>query len=245
MATNIDYSIHYRRWHKDSIDHFEAVSNTYGKLLSPVLYSIPLSAKILDYGCGSGLLTYFLTKRFEDVIGVDASSQQVETGKKIGLPIELLKICDFKRWCESKEQIFDVIFLFDVLEHVPVSSQIDFLRELVKTLKTDGNIYIKVPNANSLLASRWRYIDWTHHSSFTECSLDFVCLNSGLTNLQYLDDESSLQPSLPWFPRWGLRQYYVKIFFRKLWKIYLKSELGSQADSINVGYNLLLQASKT
>lgn len=228
----------------DSVEHFEAVANTYGTLLNTIIESIPSSAKILDYGCGSGLLTYFLRKRFESVIGVDASSQQVNVAKKIGLPVELLSVNDFNAWCESHAQSFDVIFLFDVLEHVPVNSQIDFMRKLVQTLKTNGYIYIKVPNANSLLAARWRYIDWTHHSSFTECSLDFVCLNSGLTDLQYFDDESSLKPRLAWLPRWGLRRYYAKVFFRSIWKLYLKIELGSQADAIKVGYNLFLRARK-
>jgi len=244
MTKDIDYSIYYNRWHKDSVEHFEEVAKTYGRLLNTLIESIPSSAKILDYGCGSGLLTYFLKKRFEYVIGVDASSQQVNVAKTMGLPVELLSVDDFSQWCESKIQSFDVVFLFDVLEHIPVISQIEFMRKLVRTLKTHGEIYIKVPNANSLLAAIWRYNDWTHHSSFTECSLDFVCLNSGLTDLQYLDDESSLKPRLAWVPRWGLRRYYVKALSRKLWKIYLKSELGAQADAIKVGYNLFLRARK-
>ena len=78
MAKDIDYSIHYRRWHKDSVEHFEMVANTYGRLLNSLINSIPSSAKILDYGCGSGLLTYFLgSSRIRvDVGQVGGSSQK-------------------------------------------------------------------------------------------------------------------------------------------------------------------------
>ena len=100
-------------------------------------------------------------------------------------------------------------------------------------------MFLKVPNANSLLASRWRYIDWTHTSSFTEASLDFVCLNAGFTNITYLPDDSSGRPRRPWLPQPGLARYHLRGLFRSLWKLYLISELGSaQAKPISVGYNL-------
>ena len=244
MSNNVDYSIHYRRWHSGTIEELSQVSRTYDRWIGEEVRKYPQQAKVLDYGCGFGALVYFLKMHFDDVLGVDASKAQVDMARSNGLPVDLVPLDEFSLWCNDYADKFDVIFLFDVLEHIPVLEQIRFMRMLTGTLKPNGVIYIKVPNANSLLASRWRYIDWTHCSSFTECSLDFVCLNSGLIEIEYIKDESSLKPRYWWVPRWGLKGFYIKSIFRAIWRHYLKSELGSQADTIRVGYNLFARARK-
>lgn len=244
MVDQIDYSIHYKRWHKGTLDEYEVQAKLYDHLLHGAIKAIPKSAKILDYGCGSGLLVYYLREHFDDVEGVDASVQQVTSALEHKLPVRHLPIDSFPNWADSHGDAYDVVFLFDVLEHIPALNQIDFLRQLVGTMKHGAQIYLKVPNANSLLASRWRYIDWTHLSSFTECSLDFVCLNSGLSNVEYLDDETSLTPRYPWLPRWGLKNFYLKKLGRAIWRIYLKAEIGREADKIKLGINLFARAIK-
>ncbi len=244
MNDEIDYSIHYKRWHKGTDEEYVAQSKLYGRLLNKVINNIPKDGKVLDYGCGSGLLVYFLTKQFLNVEGVDASSHQIETGLAHGLPVKHLPVLEYPKWAEDHKNYYDAIFLFDVLEHVPVVEQIAFLRKLVGTLKQSAPIFIKVPNANSLMAARWRYIDWTHLSSFTECSLDFVCLNSGLKNVAYLDDETSLSPRYPWLPRWGLRNFYLRRLGRAIWRIYLGAEIGQEVNNVKLGINLFAKATK-
>lgn len=244
MSNNVDYTIQYRRWHDGSSSELVAAAKLYDRWIGHLVKQHPSGCKVLDYGCAFGSLVYYLKTHFEDVYGVDASEHQIEVAKRHGLPVDVLPIGDFPSWCASNTDTFDIIFLFDVLEHIPVSDQIVFMRLLSGTLKESGLIYIKVPNANSLLASRWRYIDWTHLSSFTECSLEFVCLNSGLGEIEYFDDESSMKPRYWWVPRWSMRYFYLKSLSRLIWKLYLRSELGRQSQSIRIGYNLFARAKK-
>lgn len=244
MPDDFDYSIHYKRYHQGTLQELEHNSVMYERWIGPLMRQHAQSEVVLDYGCGFGSLTYFLQKYFISVKGIDASLQQIEVAKNNNLPVEFLSIADFTNWCNKNTNTFDIIFLFDVLEHIPANQQITFTRQLIKTLKQNGTIYIKVPNANSLLANRWRYIDWTHHSSFTESSLDFVCLNAGLANIEYFNDDSSVIPRLPWLPRWSLRGFYLRQLIRFLWKLYLRAELGREAISIKVGINLFARAKK-
>ena len=60
---------------------------------------------------------------------------------------------------------------------------------------------LTVPNANSILASRWLYNDYTHYSSFTEHSLAFVLKNACFANI-WLDNAKGVGP----FPKWALRK---------------------------------------
>jgi SAM-dependent methyltransferase len=244
VSDEIDYSIYYRRWNSGSLDELKQGSKVYDRWIGELIKAHSPDLKVLDYGAGFGSLVYYLKAYFHDVCGVDASEEQVAVAQQNGLPVELVTVDNFTAWCGDHSETFDIIFLFDVLEHVPVSEQVRFMRTLHGILKRNGFIYIKVPNANSLLASRWRYNDWTHHSSFTECSLDFVCLNAGFEDMRYMSDDSSMTPRYWWVPRWGLRRYYLKRIGRALWKAYLKAELGAQADSIFIGYNLFARARK-
>ena len=240
----IDYSVYYRRWHDESPGHFDKAAAHLAHWLGPSIAHLPADARVLDYGCGFGLLTSFLRGRFPDTAGVDASAQQVAVARGRGLPVTQVTVEDFPAWALERLDHFDAVFLFDVLEHVPPASQMAFLRRLARTLKPGGEIYIKVPNANSLLASRWRYNDWTHGSSFTECSLHFVCHHAGLGELTLLDDDSSGRLRWPWVPRWKRRRHYVKAVVRWLWRQYLRSEMGDEANQLPLGVNLMARAKR-
>lgn len=240
----IDYSIQYRRWNADTPEFFSAHAEYYKNFLGNTLSDIPKDAQILDYGCGTGLLSFYLKREFNQVLSVDSSPQQIAVAKRMGIDAEIVPIEAFEDWVTSNLGRFDVIFLFDVLEHIPATQQIAFLRSITATLKIGGQLLLKVPNANSLLAARWRYIDWTHTSSFTEASLDFVCLNAGLDQPEYLPDDSSTRPRLVWLPRPSLLRYYLRQLLRSLWKLYLYSELGGQIKQITVGYNLFARTKR-
>ena len=242
FMTNYDYSIHYKRYHDGSPEDIERMALVYKKMLLSLLLPYPRSTKVLDYGCGDGALVNYLSRHFDDVFGVDASKEQIETGIRNGVNIEYLPLKNFEDWCESNAGTYDIVFTFDVLEHVPVADQIPFLRHLAMLLKPGGSLFVKVPNANSLLASRWRYSDWTHHSSFTEASLDFVLQNSGFTDIQYFPDESQIKPDYWWIPRISLTRFYLKSIFNWLWYCYLRCELGKEARSIPTGINLFARA---
>jgi 2-polyprenyl-3-methyl-5-hydroxy-6-metoxy-1,4-benzoquinol methylase len=244
MESEIDYSINYRRWHDGSESELRLNSKLYKRMLDSELSGKNSQSRVLDFGCGFGSLVYCLNEYFDNVLGVDASLDQIKVAKSNGLNVKHITLSDFENWVSQNNNSFDLIFLFDVLEHIAVDDQIVFMRRICSMLALGGSIYIKVPNANSMLASRWRYIDWTHKSSFTESSLEFVCMNAGLNKIRYLVDDSSLKPRFWWLPRPNIVQFYFKNLFRWIWKCYLKSELGKQVKDIQVGYNLFIKAKR-
>ena len=244
MPDNIDYSYHYRKWHDGSRSELEERILFYDRLIGKEISEFPSNTSFLDYGCGFGHLVYYLSRKFENVAGVDSSPHQIAAGKANNLPVELVEECVFDDWIKRHSNSFDVIFIMDVLEHIPHDEQIEFLTKINKLLKDDGLLYVKTPNANSLLASRWRYIDWTHTTSFTEHSLEFTLHNAGFMDFSYLDDESSFRPKFPYIPRWGTLPFYLRCFVRFLWRFYIYSEIGREALRIPLGVNLFVKSRK-
>jgi len=100
---------------------------------------------LLDMPCGDGTLTSALAKRFNRVVGVDASS------KHLAMAREALPGAEFhEALIEEFETIerFDTITLLNILEHVVDPIQI--LKKAVSLLSKDGVLLVHVPNARAI-----------------------------------------------------------------------------------------------
>ncbi len=101
--------------------------------------------KILDIGCGGGLLSEPMSRLGAEVYGIDASKKNIEIAKihaeKSGLNI--------KYFCSSPEKFkkdlkFDVILNMEIVEHV--ENVVFFLESCSKLLKRDGIMFIATLN---------------------------------------------------------------------------------------------------
>ncbi len=240
---NINYSIHYRKWHSDSEEHFEAMCIYYKKKF---LHLLPQNKEIsiLDIGCGFGLLLYCLREiGYKNCKGIDISNQQIEVAKKKGLDVEC--VLDTNKWLEEKKEKFDVIFLLDVLEHIKKEDQLKLLQNIYHSLKKGGKLIVTVPNSNSTFGLRWRYIDWTHEISFTEHSLEFILLNSGFKNVRIEEIEYIDKPKYPFIVRKSVLQWFLFKFFRYIRRLQAIAELGyDQGSKIPLSLNILGVAEK-
>ena len=101
--------------------------------------------KILDVGCGGGLLSEPMTRLGAKVSGIDASERNINVAK-IHAKKNNLKI-DYK--CISPEKLntetkFDVILNMEIIEHV---EDVDFfLKSCSKLLKKDGIMFVATLN---------------------------------------------------------------------------------------------------
>jgi len=101
--------------------------------------------KILDVGCGGGLLSEPMTRLGASVVGLDASDKNINVAKLHALKNKL----KINYLCTSPENYktdikFDVILNMEIVEHV---EDIDlFLRSCSKFLRKDGIMFIATLN---------------------------------------------------------------------------------------------------
>jgi len=101
--------------------------------------------KILDIGCGGGLLSEPMARMGADVSGIDASEKNINVAK---LHAEKNKL-KIKYSCSSPENFktddkFDVILNMEIIEHV---EDVDFfLKSCSKLLKKNGIMFVATLN---------------------------------------------------------------------------------------------------
>ncbi len=127
-------------------------------------------AKIVDLGCGDGNFVYYLSKRgFENVIGVDVSTELIEHGRSMG--IDNLFEEDLNSFLMKRKASVDVFVIRDVLEHFEPSQVMLILTEVYNCLLPGGYIIIQVPNGEGLYFPSVYFGDFTHSCAFSKSSL--------------------------------------------------------------------------
>jgi len=100
--------------------------------------------KILDVGCGPGIILGMLEETGADLWGIDISENAVEIAKKrVSKPEQI--ICANAEPLPFDSDNFDYVIAWGVIEHFPSIPSI--LEEIKRVLKKDGQSIIMVPNA--------------------------------------------------------------------------------------------------
>jgi SAM-dependent methyltransferase len=238
---DFDYSSFYRQRHDENESHAAAHAAHIRDLLGPFLPP-PGAGAVLDIGCGIGCALVALRNwGFTNVQGIDIDREQVKSCQRRRLPVELVE--DSTLFLLEHVSEFELILMLDVLEHVPVSEQIPLMRAVCSALDPGGRVILTVPNASSLVATRWRYGDFTHCSTFTEHSLRFVLKNAGFENIQIPGQGPLRRPPLRLWRR-SSRVGLMRWLVRYLWRLVLAIEVGDfeQIENISLDLDLIATA---
>jgi len=110
----------------------------------------PLRAngRLLEVGCASGLLLKRARERGWQVTGVELSGEQVAHARSLGLDVHQGTLEDAKLAADA----YDVVFMGDVLEHVPDCRET--LAEVTRVLAPGGHAVVRGPITTHSLARR-------------------------------------------------------------------------------------------
>lgn len=155
MTKNVDIAelnkfgeLAHKWWDKDS--EFKPLHEINPLRLNFINNAVPLKGKrVLDVGCGGGILSESMADKGADVVGIDlgekalkvAQLHSLESGVKVDyryLAVETL--------AELEPASFDVVTCMEMLEHVPDPSSI--VHACAKLVKRSGHVFFSTINRN-------------------------------------------------------------------------------------------------
>jgi SAM-dependent methyltransferase len=133
-------------YHKN-LDPNWSYTPTYLKKIAFVrtfLDNLPKETKILDAGCGEGVLVEEYRSKGYLIVGIDLNyeSEYVQRGNILEMPYP--------------DNYFDVVLMLDVFEHLAFIDQPKALAEVRRVLSSGGILLISIPNL-AHLNSRFRF----------------------------------------------------------------------------------------
>lgn len=155
----------YKNIFENEEDHFFYLS-VHERILRLIGKYLPKSRnqtiKILDAGCGTGLLTKKMEK-FGKVVGIDIEKQAVVYAKQRSVKAKKASVMRIPFASAS----FNVVTSIDVIYHKNVDDKVA-LREFFRVLKSGGILVMRVPAVKWLKLSHDRYVDVRERYSMPE-----------------------------------------------------------------------------
>lgn len=156
---------------------------TFGKFLDTIGKFHPHPGKILDVGTAGGSFLYAAKQRGWDVYGCEPSRWLCDWSKKhYGIDIKPGTIFEQK----YQQNFFDVVTLWDVLEHTPDPKEV--LRECRGILKKKGLLVVNYPDIGSWIARimgrKWVFLLSVHLYYFTRRTMVKMLQDSGFSVLK-------------------------------------------------------------
>lgn len=143
---------------------FEQVRDVFARLrVRTLARGLPLSAKILDVGCGDGrLLRQFQKSGYHDLHGIELPGAAADRAAEISgieLCVGSLESAEFP------DASFDLITLVHVFEHL--AAPCETLDKIARLTKRGGRLFLSFPNISSRQAKfargRWFHLDSPRH----------------------------------------------------------------------------------
>src|SRR6476661_3949942 len=106
--------------------------------------SLPANGKILDVGCGNGVISRHLGRLGFNVLGIDVSEKTIEMAKAIE---PMPNVTFMKKSAEelvASGERYDAVICSEVLEHLDDPGSL--LQVLYHTLQDHGKLIVTVPN---------------------------------------------------------------------------------------------------
>ena len=179
------------------------------------LLPVNKNARILDIGPGYGQMLELLSKdlSYKHVQAIDVSKEVVDFCNTIVTESTLL-VNSTEEFLSTKNEYFECLLLFHVLEHIPKSVIPEFLHSIHDSLTDNGRFIVEVPNmANPLVASHLRYADYTHEIGFTELSIRSVLRNAHFVDIEVFNESFPINHP----------KRVLALIFRKIAEIFIKT----------------------
>ncbi|MFN8496545.1 MAG: class I SAM-dependent methyltransferase [Anaerolineae bacterium] len=193
----------------------ESALLNYIRIADEIAADLPPGARILDWGCGRGQMSFLMARRGFDVTSYDVGQTPAEKVSPL-FPEIAIRIGDDPIALPYPDEAFDAALSIGVLEHVPFPAA--SLAEIYRILAPGGQLFIyNLPQRHSWpeMLRESLGLPGTHRRRFTMADVTTLLTNAGLA-VTRARRTNMLPKHLTSMPE-GLREAYGRLAPLNLW----------------------------
>ena len=189
------------------------------------------NANILDLGCGYGSFLHTLQKReYKNLFGVEIGEEENRFLNSKGLHVSKLDILEFLK---SDIKTYELITLFDVLEHFKKDEIVEILPLLKNRLNDNGKLIVRLPNGEAIFKGSIMYGDFTHETYLTKRSMIQLFHTFGFSSVK-------IYPTYAFGKTWKSKiAKLIYMSYVKFYKILLRIANGASIEHFVPTQNIL------
>ena len=111
---------------------------------------VPLNGlKVLDIGCGGGLLSEGMARQKANVVGIDLAKSSIEVAIKHARDADLdieYQCVDSQIFCHKNQNTFDIVTCLELLEHV--NNPFSIIEACAQAVRPGGAVFFSTINRN-------------------------------------------------------------------------------------------------
>lgn len=136
--------------------------------------------RVLEIGFGSGDFLKYGKLKGWDVVGVEANAVLVHQARQLGFTVfsSLVGLHD-------RQGDFDLVVIFDVLEHMRDEDVCEVLASCARLLKSGGRVIARFPNADSPIGLPNQFGDATHVNPIGSGKIPYYAQVAGLSDVYF------------------------------------------------------------
>ncbi|WP_291850188.1 class I SAM-dependent methyltransferase [Bradyrhizobium sp.] len=191
---NLDapYGDAYRAWKSWDDDEFGKLTKTDSAYFTAEIRrtncKFPQNSKVLEIGFGNGAFLKYANERKWDVLGTEINEALVKTAQACGFSAVYTD-----NLSAFKDDSFDLVVAFDVLEHIPQAELPDMILEIKRILKSDRFFIARFPNGDSPFGLVYQNGDVTHVTTIGSGKLRYFAAR---TNMKVVFAGGAAEPIL-------------------------------------------------
>ncbi len=183
MSDPDDYMryLEWKSWNESDFGRLQPLSARYfeGELASQGV-ALKSGWRVLEIGFGNGEFLCHARDQGCTVVGTELNPELVKTARAAGYAAYTPESFE-----GAPDAGFDLIVLFDVLEHIPQDRLPAMLASLAARLAPGGKIFCRFPNGDSPLGRPFQHGDMTHITVIGEFKLNYLARAAGLNVVRF------------------------------------------------------------
>ncbi|MCC6546020.1 methyltransferase domain-containing protein [Candidatus Sumerlaeota bacterium] len=177
--------LRFQRQYRGDENELRARQKEYITLLEANLQPLPEGGTraLLDVACGDGIFVELAAEHGWSAQGVDINEVMIKQGQQRGLKIE--QDDAFAHLEKLTPKSYDVISMFQFVEHLSPESIMRLLKLSYRGLKPGGLILIETINPHTLKALHWFHLDLTHERLIFPEMLTLMAETTGFFSFEW------------------------------------------------------------